>query len=240
LPATFGATSLIPPTAGKFLEELIKKWSLLQAQTSAIDQAVKIGEEAGCCLLQPGAVQDLHKQVNNLSINSDENEVFNMVADFYHNHPAMCHLPQATETTHSELLKEDQLATLAALHEEQELRKTGWSISTSTGKASVSTSLDEVFCFSFLASLPELILILTFSQLAQPSPTELSFDEEEKGESKEEAQTQSQDLFGSRGSQIIIPSPFTPASTPTETISTTPISKSTSILLHCLCNTLTI
>ena len=73
-PAPFSATSLIPPTTGKFLEELIKKWSLIQAQTSAINCAIKISAEAGCHLLWPDAIKDLCKKVNTLSINIDEVE----------------------------------------------------------------------------------------------------------------------------------------------------------------------
>ena len=70
----FRATSLSPPTTGKFLEELIKKWSLVRAQSSTINHAIKISAEAGCHLLWPDAIKDLCKKVNTLSINIDEVE----------------------------------------------------------------------------------------------------------------------------------------------------------------------
>ena len=63
-------------------------------------------------------------------------------------------------------------------------------------------------------------------------------EDEQKAGSEEEPQTQSQDLFGSGGSQIYIPTPFTPAPAPTETV--TQISKCTSTHLLCMANLLTL
>ncbi len=151
----------------------------------------------------------------------------------------MHHLPQATKTPHAEVIKEDRRATLTSIREERELKKAGQSISTSTGRASVGGSADEVICFTFPASLREPILIPAFSLFPQSFPAELSelAEDEEKEASEEEALTQSQELFGSGDSQVHIPTPFTPAPAPTETV--TPITKSTSTHLLCMANLLT-
>ena len=111
-------TPLTQPTTGKFLEELIKNWVRIQAQTSAIDRAIKEAKEAGCCLLWPAALRDAHEKVNTLSMKCDDQELYHMVADFYHDHPALRHLPQAIETPHADVIKEDRLAALASIHEE--------------------------------------------------------------------------------------------------------------------------
>ncbi len=232
-------TPLTQPITGKFLEELIKKWVHLQTQTSTIDQAIKEAKEAGCHLIRPAALRDTHKKVNTLSMKCDDWELYHLVANFYHNHPALSYLPQATETPCTEVIKEDYRTALTSIHKEQELKKAGQSISTSTGRASVGGSSEKVFCFTFPASLREPILIPACSLFPQSIPAELSelAEDEEKEASKEEALTQSQELFGSGASQIQIPTPFTPAPAPTKTV--TPITKSTSTHLLCMANLLT-
>ncbi len=98
-------TPLTPPSTGKFLEDLIKHWVLLQAQTSTINWAIKEAEEAGCHLLQPCEIRDVHKKVNTLSIKCNADELYHMVANFYHKHPTLVHLPQATKTSCTKLIK---------------------------------------------------------------------------------------------------------------------------------------
>ena len=131
------------------MEELIKNWKTVRQQMQIIDMAIAEAEEAECHLTRPGAPQALKVQVAQLKyLNDSVQDIYLKVADYYHQHPALRHIPEAKVSTRARINNEERRASLAALQEERELRMAGQSVSTSYGQGNIDDYEDLVPCLT--------------------------------------------------------------------------------------------
>jgi hypothetical protein len=140
--------------SGKYLEELIKHWNTVCEQTLAVEKAIANAEEAECHLTCPGAAASLKDKVVQLKqLDLSLQDIYLKVADYYHQHPVLQHIPKAKVSTGMWIEDEEWCVSLLALCEEWELWKAGQSISTSSGLATYEYDFPEEDLVPYLSLL---------------------------------------------------------------------------------------
>jgi hypothetical protein len=82
------------------LEELIKHWKTVHEQTLAVEKAIADTEEAECHLTHPGAAASQKDKVAQLKqLDLSPQDIYLEVADYYHQHPVVQHIPKAKVST---------------------------------------------------------------------------------------------------------------------------------------------